>query len=394
MKSTVLLAGAGALALGAQVCAALPLPRSTPGAEAISPARLKFVNDFVDGATASRQYLGAVTLVARNGKIVDWRGYGYRDVQRSSPMRRDSIFRIYSMTKTVVAVAVLMLVEERKVASLDEPVGKYLPEFNGRAVTIRQLLTHTSGLARADDALEKSADLKTYSEAAARVPAMNPPGARFDYSSVNAEIASRLVEVAAGTSFDAFLARRIFTPLRMPDTGFSVPAAKRSRLADMTSTDREGRLVLWPVEESKRAGDSMRPYSSGAGGLYSTAGDFARFAQMLLDGGTLDGARILSRKSVEAMMTNQLGGFTPPVSQFNEGFGLGGFVNLDDRRRERPGSVGAFGWSGAGATYYMVDPGERLVAILMLQHIPQDLGRDPPKISSEFYNLVYQSLVK
>ena len=394
MKPTALLACAGALFYYAGACASSPLPRSTPGAEGISPARLKFMNDFIRGATATRQYLGAVTLVARNGKIVDWRAYGYRDAGRSSPMKRDSIFRIYSMTKTVLAVAVLMLVEEERIASLDDPVGRYLHEFKDRAVTVRQLLTHTSGFAPADESLEKSANLKAYSEAAARMPSMNRAGARFDYSSVNAEVASRLVEVTSGLSFDAFLARRIFAPLRMSDTGFAVPAGKRSRIADMTATDRQGRLVLWPVEESKRPGDSMRPYTSGAGGLYSTAGDFARFSQMLLDGGHLDGVNILGRKSIDMMMTNQLSHFTPPVSQFKEGFGLGGFVNLDDPERERPGSAGAFGWSGAGATYYMVDPAKGLVAILLIQHIPRDLGRDPPKISSGFYNLVYQSLVK
>jgi CubicO group peptidase (beta-lactamase class C family) len=370
------------------------LPLARPAAEGFSEARLKALHDFMADATAPGRYAGAVTLIARNGKIVDWRAVGHRDAGRTSPMKRDTIFRIYSMTKPVNAVAVLMLVEEGGIASLDDAVGRYLPEFTDRKLTIRHLLTHMSGLARADGAVEKSADLKAYAEAASRLPPLAPPGTRFDYNSVNTEVASRIVEAASGMPFDAFLARRIFGPLRMHDTGFTVPARKRARIADMTSTDADGNLVPWPAGDSKRPGDMMRPYFSGAGGLYSTAGDFARFSQMLLDGGRLDGVKILGRGSVEMMMTNQLTDLTPPVSQYREGFGLGGFVNLDDPARERPGAVGAYGWSGAAGTYFMIDPRERLVAMLLTQHIPQGLPRDPQKISFRFYNLVYQSLAK
>jgi CubicO group peptidase (beta-lactamase class C family) len=143
-------------------------------------------------------------------------------------------------------------------------------------------------------------------------------------------------------------------------------------------------------------GEQMNPYFSGAGGLYATAGDYARFAQMLLNGGQLDGASILGRKTVELMMQNHLTHLNPPVTEFSaaEGFGLGGSVVLDVARRGRLGSVGQFGWSGAGATYYTIDPQEKLVAILMMQHLPQGLPRDPPKVSVKFINLVYQSLSK
>jgi CubicO group peptidase (beta-lactamase class C family) len=298
------------------------------------------------------------------------------------------------MTKTVNTVAVLMLIEEGRIASVDEKLGRYLPEFAASPVTIRQVLTHTSGLAPASEAIEASADLKAYSEAAAALAPVAAPGERFAYNSVNAELASRVVEVASGMTFDEFLARRIFAPLAMHDTGFVVPAQKRARIVEMTSTDGDGHLVRWPEGESTAPGGMMRPYFSGAGGLYSTAGDFVRFAQMLLDGGELGGVRIVSRKSVQTMMTNQMTGFTPPVSQYREGFGLGGFVNLDDPGRERPGSVGAFGWSGAAGTYYMIDPGKQLVSMVLTQHIARGLGRDPPKLSARFYNLVYQSLVK
>ncbi len=163
----------------------------------------------------------------------------------------------------------------------------------------------------------------------------------------------------------------------------------------MTTSGKDGKVAPTADGVVPAAGERMNPYLSGAGGLYSTAGDYARFAQMLLNGGTLDGASILGRKTVELMMQNHLSHLTPPVGpSAAEGFGLGGSVLLDPARRGRPGSIGQFGWSGAAATYYTIDPRENLVAILMLQHLPLGLPSDPPKLSVPFYNLVYQSLVK
>jgi len=365
-------------------------------------AQAEPLDAFMGHAIDSGRYLGAVTLISRDGKIADWRAWGHRDLARTSPMRRDTIVRIYSMTKTVATAAVLALMDDDKLA-LDDPVGRHLPEFSARPVSVRHLLTHTSGFSPASEAMEKSADLKAYSEAAGRLPPAAAPGTRFEYNSVNAEVASRLVEAVSGMAFEAFLRQRIFVPLGMRDTGFSVPESERARIADMTSTDGDGRLVIWPAGDSKRPGDTMRRYQSGAGGLYSTAGDFARFCHMLLGSGQLDGVRILQGSTVELMMANQLTqldpthrslGTRPPVSQYQEGFGLGGFVNLDDPKRERPGSVGAFGWSGAAATYYMIDRKQGLVAMLLMQHLPQGLARDPEKLSLRFYNLVYQTLVR
>ena len=373
--------------------AALPLPSGDPASEGFSTARFERVHDLMQGATRSGDYLGAVTLIARNGKIVDWRAYGHLGPAKNVAMRPDSIFRIYSMTKTVATVAALMLVDAGKIA-LDDRLGAHLPEFSNRPVTIRQLLTHTSGFATPSTAMEMSADLKAYSEAAAASAQAAAPGSRFEYNSVNTEVVSRVIEVVSGKSFETFLRERIFLPLGMPDTGFTVPVDQRHRIAAMTSTDGNGRLMSWPAGDSKVPGESMRPYFSGAGGLYSTAGDFARFCQMLLDGGRLDGTTILARDTVATMMTNQLTSLDPPRSQFGEGFGLGGFVNLDQPGRKRPGSAGAFGWSGAAATYYMIDPHERMFAILLMQHLPRGLSRDPLKISLTFYNLIYQSLMK
>lgn len=371
--------------------AAPPLPAGGALANGFEPAHVEQLHAFMRSAIGSGEYLGAVTLVARNGAIVDWRAYGHRDLAKRSPMQRDAIFRILSMTKTIATVAVLMLMEDGKLA-LDDPLGRHLPEFAASPITIRHLLTHTSGLPAAGEAIEVSADLKAFSVAAARMTPTAPPGKRFVYNSVNSELASRVVEVASGLAFDAFLRQRIFVPLGMNDTGFTVPIRKQSRIAELTSTDGNGRLVAWLTENRATPGARLRPYPSGAGGLYSTAGDFARFCQMLLNGGRLEGVALLSRETVAMMMTNQLTALVPPVSQYNEGFGFGGYVNLDSPGRERPGSVGAFGWSGAAATYFIVDPHERLFAILLLQHVPQGLARDPRKISFAFYNHVYRSL--
>lgn len=338
-------------------------------------------------------YLGAVTLVARDGAIVEWSAWGHRDLDRKVPQRRDDIFRIYSLTKTVATVAALMLVEDGRLA-LDDRIGRHLPGFGDRPVTLRHLLTHTSGLALPSEAMEGAPDLAAYAALAAAAPAAADPGKSFEYNAANTELASRIVEVAAGEPFDTFLARRIFQPLGMRDTRFTVPERERSRIAAMTSTDADGRLVDWPAIDARHPGDRLRRYTSGAGGLYSTAGDFARFCQMLAAGGVLEGKRLLSPASVESMFTNQLTLLDPPASQYGEGFGFGGYVSLDDPKRARPGSPGAFGWSGAASTYFVIDRRQQLVALLFMQHIPQGLPRDPAKLSLRFYNRVYQSFVR
>ena len=389
--------------------------------EGISIERLDRLHTFMRAATDERGYLGAVTLIARNGRIVDWQAYGSQDLARRIPMAKDSIFRIRSMTKPIASVAVLVLMEEGKL-TLDDPVARYLPEFANakvfaggtadapslrapkRPITIRHLLTHTAGFATGSGFAEPaklleraqvsaSPDLATFARRLASVPLATDPGERFSYDGVGIETLSRLVEVVAGEAFDAFLQRRILAPLKMVDTGFSVPAAKRTRIAELSMVGPQGRLVQAAAQQP---GEPLNAYPSGAGGLYSTAGDYARFCQMLLNGGTLDGVTILGRKTVELMMMNHLTQLSPPVNEFSdaEGFGLGGYVVLDVARRGRPGSVGQFGWSGSMSTYFTIDPKEQLTAILMLQHLPRDDGALPelPKLSVRFYNLVYQAL--
>lgn len=400
-----------------------PLPESAPEAQGYSAPRLQRLHAFMDETTGADGYLGGISLIARNGRIIDWHAYGYRDLARSQPLRRDDIFRIYSMSKTVTSVAVLMLMEEGKFA-LDDSISRYLPGFDApqvvtggsveaprlrpaaRPITIRHLLTHTAGFAAGrpgdDIALallqrtdpHAAGDLRGFVERLSRVPLAADPGTRFGYDGAALETLARLVEVSSGLSFDVFLRQRVFAPLRMRDTGFSVPAAQRARVVDITRMSDDGRLRLDDGPSAREPGAPLNTYPSGAGGLYSTAGDYLRFCQMLLAGGSLDGETLLGRKTVELMMRNHLTMLNPPVTQFSdaEGFGLGGYVVLDPALRGQPGSVGQFGWSGAASTSYTVDPQERLIAILLLQHLPREDRADLPRVARRFYGLVYQGL--
>ena len=414
-----------ALSLASVAGAASPSPANTAGAGVDSPRlsaeRLQRLDSFLEHATDAQGYLGAVSLVSKDGAIVQSQAYGYRDLARTSPMQKDSIFRIYSMTKTVTTVAVLMLMEEGKL-NLDDPVEKYLPEFSGmqvfaggtadlpklrpanRKLTLHQLLTHTAGFATGGKGIEEptrlleradlhgSADLEEFSRRLSKIPLAAEPGTVFRYDGIQMEVAARIVEVVSGQRFDEFLQQRIFDPLRLTDTGFSVPADERGRIADITVMGADGKLRLDDGPSAKHPGERLNPYPSGAGGLYSTAPDFMRLCRMLLDGGALDGVRILDRKTVARMMANQLTFLDPPVTQFSnaEGFGLGGSVLLDPAGKGRLGPAGQFGWSGAASTYFSIDPKQRMISILLLQHLPNGAANDLPRISTQFYNLVHQ----
>jgi CubicO group peptidase (beta-lactamase class C family) len=387
-----------------------------------SAERLQRLDGFLHSATDARGYLGAVSMVAQDGAVVHAQAYGARDLARTLPMQQDSIFRIYSMTKTVTTIAVLMLVEEGRL-SLDDPIEKILPEFRGMQLfaggtadqpelrpahsspTVRQLLTHTAGFAtaggeeatklleRAD--LHGSADHAEFSRRLAKVPLAAEPGTRFRYDGTQMEVVARIVEVVGGQPFDVFVQQRILDPLRMHDTGFSVPAAKRGRIVDITVMGADGNLALDTGPSAVHPGEMLNPYPGAAGGLYSTASDFMRLCQMLINGGALDGFSLLDHTTVEQMMANQLTFLDPPVTQFSdaEGFGLGGAVLLDPARKGRLGPAGQFGWSGAASTYFSIDPRQRLVSILLLQHLPNDAPNDLPRVSTQFYNLVQEALL-
>ncbi len=385
-----------------------PLPNIAPVSAGFSPEGLDRLHRSLNGVVDGGKYAGYVMLIARNGRVVDWQAYGSRDAVAKLPMEKDSIVRIYSMSKLVTSVAALMLVEEGRLG-LQDPVERYLPALKGRKVltggtvdapvlvdarqpmTIRQLLTHTSGLyydSTSDDVARKlqeraniweAKNLDDFVQRVATLPLHDQPGERFRYS-VSTDILGAVIEKASGQSLDAFFQSRIFDPLKMRDTGFAIGAVKRSRLARIHALDpATGRLALKPEEKLA--------FPSGGGGLYSTAGDYARFAQMLLNGGELEGARILGRKTVELMTQNHLSGLAQPWTNFNEarGFGLGVAVLNDLGKSHTLGSRGQFGWEGMATTIVQIDPREQIVAILLCQHLPFNEGDMFSRFSNGYY---------
>ncbi|MFL6586513.1 MAG: serine hydrolase domain-containing protein [Luteimonas sp.] len=384
-------------------------------AAAVAPAaRWQALDTFVDEAVGPGGYTGAVASVWQDGQAPHVHAAGTRDLDGTAPMREDAIFRIHSMTKPIVSVAVLMLVERGDIG-LDDDIARHLPAFsqlrvldkNGaqrtpvRALTIRHLLTHTSGIANSEGAalrlreaagLDDARDLEVYVQRLATVPLQHDPGTVFAYDGAATNVLSRLVEVVSGESLDAFLRTRLFVPLGMVDTGFSVPAEQRARVVDITTTGDDGHLRIADGPSAITPGAALNPYTSGAGGLYSTSADYLRFARMLLGHGMLDGTRYLREDTVAMMLRNQLGFLDAPHTSFSpfEGFGFGVSVQLDPAARGRLGAPGQVGWSGAASTYFTVDPTRGLVALLLAQHLPRDVAGDPPRLATRFYNLVQQ----
>lgn len=375
------------------------LPTASPKAAGFDPARLEVLHATTKRFVEEGQHAGLITLLARNGKIVDFQTYGYRDVERQLLMERDTICRVYSMSKIITCVATLMLVEDGRL-NLDDPVAKYLPEFKDvkvwtggtadapqlealkRPITIKHLLTHTSGMYYDFSAenpelvkLWKNANLWTgpgltnFISKLATLPLKHQPGDAWTYG-VNQDVQGAVIERVTGKTFGAFLGERIFRPLGMKDTGFDVPPEKMSRLAKTYKHGPNGKFVEdQPIVETWP--EAGRGIEAGGAGIFSTAGDFARFAQMLCSGGTLDGKRILGRKTVELMTANHL--VTLPNNQAatrQKGFGLGVEVTTDLGQLSMPSSVGQFGWYGAATTYCQIDAKERLVAIAFAQHFP------------------------
>jgi CubicO group peptidase (beta-lactamase class C family) len=356
---------------------------------------------------------GVVAMVVRRGKLAYFEALGRRDPALPDPMQRDSIFRIYSMTKPIVSVAVMMLFEEGRLF-LHDPVSRYLPEFKDvqvgvvradgqidtvppeRAMTVQDLLRHTSGLTYeilAEAPIRKLyARAKIYrrdwtnaefSQALAKLPLMHQPGSVWDYSRAT-DVLGRLVEAVSGLPLRDFFATRIFEPLRMVDTGFHVPAASHSRLAEPFAQDPDSGASVQVLGVRDPVAMDM-----GGGGLVSTATDYARFTQMLLNRGVLDGQRLLSRKTVELMTSDHLGSI-PSVNDLlppGHGFGLGFAVRLQAGIAPVAGSAGAYFWGGMAGTTFWVDPAEDLHAVLMVQAPGQ---RD--EVRALFRNLVYGAI--
>ena len=380
---------------------------------------------------------GVLTAVARRGQLVHLACSGQREVATRAPLTPDTIFRIYSMTKPIVSVALMTLYEEGRF-QLDDPVSRFIPEFADlrvwddgtplayrtkhaeRPMEVRDLLTHTSGLTygfmgrHPVDALyrrhgvegravlapmegEPSVDLAEMVAKLAELPLQFSPGTRWNYS-VSTDVCGRLVEVLSGQPLDRYLSSRLFEPLAMADTGFMVGEEQAPRLAACYALTPGERLALAdPAATSSYR--TMPTFPSGGGGLVSTAADYLRFTLMLLNGGELDGVRVLGRKTVEYMTINHLptGGDLASMGQrvFSEttyegiGFGLGFSVMLDPARAAVIGSVGEFAWGGAASTMFWVDPREELVGLLLTQLLPSSSY----PLRREMKALTYQALI-
>ncbi|MFH1924399.1 MAG: serine hydrolase domain-containing protein [Planctomycetota bacterium] len=344
------------------------LPRGEPAAVGMDAARLAEIPERMREFVEAKQIAGAVTLVARRGRIVHLAAVGWADAESQTPMREDSVFAIASMTKPITATAVMILEDEGKL-SVDAPVSKYLPELGhvaleqgppARRITLRDLMTHTSGIVgsqRTERTLEE-----TIAEIAKR-PLGFEPGARWQYSP-GLSVCGRVIEVVSGKTYDEFLAERIFEPLKMVDTTFRPTPEGRKRLARLyqPSTDKKSiePVSHWLIDD---AGE-MAPNPSG--GLFSTVSDMARFYQMILNGGELDGRRIVSEKAIERMTKVQTGdlttGFTP-----GNGWGLGWCVVRQPQGVTEMLSPGTHGHGGAFGTQGWVDPVRKMIFVLMIQ---------------------------
>jgi CubicO group peptidase (beta-lactamase class C family) len=413
----------------APLAAGQGLPPAPPRSVGLSQQRLErlgmLMQEHVDGGLLA----GAVALVARDGKVAYLKSVGMQDRERNVPMTPDAIFRIASMSKPITSVAVMMLYEEGWFR-LSDPVSKYLPEFKGmkvlvsdpagdggkareqlvpakREITIRHLLTHTSGLtyhwdprvgARYAEAGITHGLIQTEDSLAdgitklAQIPLVHQPGEAFTYS-LSVDVLGRLVEVISEMPFDQFLQKRLFEPLRMNDTGFYLPNSKVSRLAAIYGPDVSGAL--------KRLGDGIlgegamrvcvtypyegpKCYFSGGGGLCSTVSDYARFCQMMLNGGELDGVRLLSRKTVELMTADHVGDLNP-----SSGFGLGFGVTRSLREAGELTSAGAYRWGGFWYTTFFIDPAEKLIGVCMVQLYPSGKAT----LNDKFEALAHQAIV-
>jgi len=386
-----------------------------------STERLARINPVMQGYIDREQFAGVITLIARKGQLIHLQKFGSQSREEHRPMELDTIFRIYSMTKPITSTAVMMLCEEGKVRLVD-PVSRYIPAFkntkvmtsrNGcdyelvparREMTVHDLFTHTAGLSYGFDSQSSLDDmyrkeiwgrieenpqitLEELIQVLAGLPLAFHPGEAFRYS-MSIDVLGYIVQVASGKPFDVFLKERIFDPLGMPDTEFTVPPEKISRLSTVYGPAESGGLK--PIDQpasSRYAHPTRNP--SGGGGLVSTVSDYFRFGQMLLNQGELEGVRLLGRKTVEWMLQNHLPDGITANGNPALGFGLGGSVLLKPGLLHQPGSVGRFGWGGAANTEWWIDPQEQLLCLFMTQYMP---GFTIP-IVEDFGQLTYQALL-
>jgi CubicO group peptidase (beta-lactamase class C family) len=404
------------------------LPVAAPESVGFSSQRLALIDSYVAKQIATGRLPGFSVLLMRHGKVVLQKVYGKADLDKGNPLQRDSLFRIYSQTKPVTGVALMILFEQGK-WHFDDPVTKFIPEFNqlrvfkgvnpdgsvqtepiSRPPTMRELLTHTAGFAYG---LDRSSPIESaYFEAdfmrapdtnhaiakIAALPMFDQPGQHWHYSAA-ADIQGYIVERLSGQSLADFMQAHIFGPLGMNDTAFYVPAEKRSRLVGMKQVD--GNLLKLIEPNTILNFDYSRPppVDSGGAGLVSTLHDYARFAQMLLNGGQFDGVRILSPASVRLMDSNQLADdirAKPEAFSVRSGVGFGVDVNvtLDTAKAGTLGGVGSFGWGGAAGTNFWVDPSNDVVCVSLMQVLQRWQDPELKNFDNDLSTLVYAALVE
>jgi CubicO group peptidase (beta-lactamase class C family) len=414
------------------------LPRGDARVAGFVPEKLAAIDGLLSKAVEQRQIAGGAALVARRGKIVHLAKVGMQDAEARVPISEATIYRIASMTKPITSVAAMMLVEEGKLG-LDDPVAKYVPEFERVRVlakdarpdqplanitaaaasppTIRQLLTHTSGITYgfwdrpilsklyreagvSDGLAETPGTMADNVRKLAGLPLLFQPGTAWEYG-LNTDVLGRVVEVASGQTLDEFFQRRIFQPLAMRDTHFVLPAEKRSRLAALYAPDESKRIrrvgegpqtlatAIGTVRYSATypLADKSQYYSGGAG-LVTTLGDYARFLQMLLGGGELDGRRLLKAETVAAMTRNQVGELALAIPNHGDKFGLGFGVATPASKPAEVASIGSYSWGGIFYTYFLVDPEKELIAICATQIFPFD----HLTLHDDFKRAVYSAL--
>ena len=382
------------------------LPTAVPEDIGVSAERLEEIAPALQGYVDKGQLPGFLTVIARKGKIAHFETIGMRDVENKKPVEDDTIFRIYSMSKPITSVAVMILYDEGRL-QLEDPVEMYIPAFQDMKVfnkeqtethaaknkmTVKHLLTHTSGLTYGwgDKPVDKlygelkifkrGSGLAEMAEKLGEIPLVFEPGERWNYG-VSTDVLGCLVEVVSEMPFEEFLQTKIFKPLGMVDTAFSVPQAKVERFAALYRPTEEGGLKL--ARKAPLANDDVTFFPSGGGGLVSTAADYLRFCQMLLNGGELDGVRILKSETVELMRF-------PHQQYHREGgaYGFGFHVVTSQNNGKYQRSTGSFSGGGLAATNFWVDPEKELIGILMTQILN---NRYP--FQGEFRRFTYQALI-
>lgn len=399
------------------------LESPSPASVNISEARLGRIDQLLQQSIDNGYICGAVGFIARDGKIIYNKAFGYDDPGKKVPLKKEAIFRIASQTKAITSVAVMILFEEGRFL-LDDPISKYIPAFAKpkvldkfnkadssyttvpakREITIRDLLTHTSGI---DYAQIGSDQMKAiYTKAGipagfvsdkiiladainklAKLPLVHQPGQRFTYG-LNIDVLGYLVEVVSGKSLDQFFRERIFEPLEMNDTYFYLPKDKLERLVNVNTEDKDQKLIKWDNKTFEGVSadypKSNGTYYAGGAGLVSTIKDYAVFLQMMVNGGEYNGKRILSRRTVELMTCNQIG----DLSLGNNKFGLGFEITTAAGQAKLGVTEGSFSWGGFFGTTYWADPKEKLVCLLFMQQWPLSHG----EIQDKFRVLVYQAV--